>query len=369
MNVSIRQAPEIRDPSGHATPGPALELRDVYKEYPGGVRAVDGLTLSIEQGEFFSLMGPSGCGKTTTLRLIAGLDSLTAGSIAISGVEVSGRTHAVPPEERRVGVVFQDYALFPHMTVAENIGFGIHAMPRQPRGIRVADLLDLVGLAGLDGKYPHELSGGQRQRVALARSLAPSPRIMLLDEPFSNLDAELRASLREETRAILKASGTTTVLVTHDREEAFSLSDRVGLLNNGRLDQVGAAYDVYHYPVNRYVAELTGKADFLPAEIRNGRIYTSLGEFPTNDRPEGHSARGELMIRPDDVSVAPDANGTGVICGAEFLGGSILYALELPDGERLHALMPSVRPISAGTRVTLHFDPAHLVFMAHENGS
>ncbi len=369
MNASVTAAAPAPGSSSPAPHCPALELRDVRKEYPGGVRAVDGLTLSIEHGEFFSLMGPSGCGKTTTLRLIAGLDSVTAGTIAISGTEVSSRTHAVPPEGRQIGVVFQDYALFPHMTVAENIGFGIHSMSRQPRGLRVADLLDLVGLVGLSGSYPHELSGGQRQRVALARSLAPSPRVILLDEPFSNLDAELRSSLREETRAILKASGTTTILVTHDREEAFSLSDRVGLLNNGRLDQVGVAYDVYHYPVNRYVAELTGKADFLPAEITNGRIHTSLGEFPANERPVGSVTRGELMIRPDDVTIVPDVNGAGVICGAEFLGGSILYALELANGERLHALMPSVLPIPAGTRVTLRFDPAHLVFMPHENGS
>ncbi|HET6498833.1 MAG TPA: ABC transporter ATP-binding protein, partial [Coriobacteriia bacterium] len=199
---------------------------NIRKEYQPGVPAVDGITLSVERGEFFSLLGPSGCGKTTTLRLIAGLEGLTSGSIVIDGVEVSNSASHVPPERRQVGIVFQDYALFPHMTVFENIAFGLYGKPKDAVRARVSELLDVVGLPGVGRQYPHELSGGQRQRVALARSLAPAPAIMLLDEPFSNLDAELRASLREETRAILKSRGATTILVTHDREEAFSLSDR-----------------------------------------------------------------------------------------------------------------------------------------------
>lgn len=342
---------------------PHVALVNIRKEYQPGVPAVDGVTLSVDRGEFFSLLGPSGCGKTTTLRLIAGLEGLTSGSIVIDGVEVSNAGSHVPPERRQVGIVFQDYALFPHMTVFENIAFGLYGTPRNVVRSRVAELLDVVGLPGVGSHYPHELSGGQRQRVALARSLAPAPAIMLLDEPFSNLDAELRASLREETRAILKSRGATTILVTHDREEAFSLSDRVGLLNEGRLDQVGSAYDVYHHPANRFVAEFTGKADFLAAMVCDGRLITSIGEFRAPAPPPPGCVRGDLMVRPDDVVIVEDPDGQAQITDVEFLGGNALYALALEDGTRIHCLMSSTRLMPPGRRVRVEVDPAHLVFM------
>lgn len=345
---------------------PHVVLADVRKEYTPGVAAVDGVSLTVGRGEFFSLLGPSGCGKTTTLRLIAGLEGVTSGSVSIDGIEVANAHSHTPPEHRHVGIVFQDYALFPHMTVAENVAFGLHRKTRHEARARVRELLDLVGLASLGPSYPHEISGGQRQRVALARSLAPAPEIILLDEPFSNLDAELRGALREETRSILKSQGATTILVTHDREEAFSLSDRIGLLNNGRLEQVGASYDVYHHPSNRFVAEFTGKADFLPAAVHGDRLRTSIGEFQaTSPIPHG-CVRGELMIRPDDVTISEDPNGRARITYVEFLGGSALYTLRFDDDTHIHALMSSTRLLGPGLRVTAEVDLAHLVFLPDE---
>lgn len=342
---------------------PHVVLSAVRKEYVAGVPAVDGINLTVSRGEFFSLLGPSGCGKTTTLRLIAGLETVTDGSVLIDGIEVASATSHTPPEGRNVGIVFQDYALFPHMTVDENIAFGLHGRPRSEVRHRVTELLGLVGLSSQGSSYPHELSGGQRQRVALARSLAPAPEIILLDEPFSNLDAELRASLREETREILKSQGATTILVTHDREEAFSLSDRIGLLNNGLLEQVGPAYDVYHHPVNAFVAEFTGKVDFLPAEVCGDRLVTGLGEFPAGMPLPSGCVSGKLMVRPDDITITEDPRGIARIIDIEFLGGSVLYTLELDDGLRIHSLMSSTRLLAPDVRVRIETDLAHLVFL------
>ena len=337
-----------------------VNLSNVRKDY-SGVTAVHNLTLSIMRGEFFSLLGPSGCGKTTTLRLIAGLDSLSSGAITIDHHLVSSPTCFVAPEKRGVGIVFQDYALFPHMTVFENISFGLYGRGKALVKARVEELLDLVGLSGEGKKYPHELSGGQRQRVALARSLAPSPGVILLDEPFSNLDAELRTVLRNETKQILKAGGATVILVTHDQEEAFSLSDRVGLLNAGKLEQVGTPYQIYHHPASRFIADFVGKADFIPSTTHGDLIVSKLGKFHYDGPAYPDSTAVELMIRPDDVTITPDPQGEAVIAEVRFLGADALYALELPDKTYLHSFGLSAKMMPKGLRVKININLAHTV--------
>ncbi|HSV55902.1 MAG TPA: ABC transporter ATP-binding protein [Magnetospirillaceae bacterium] len=349
-------------PSGDIRGG-FVELRDLARMY-GSLAAVEALTLSIGRGEFFSLLGPSGCGKTTTLRLIAGLDRPSRGRIDLDGRPVSGPESFVPPERRGVGVVFQDYALFPHMTVFQNVAFGLYRQSRDCVRERVRELLDLVGLAGSVARYPHELSGGQRQRVALARALAPAPCVMLLDEPFSNLDAELRTSIRTETKDILKASGTTVILVTHDQEEAFSLSDRVGLLNLGRLEQVGTPYEIYHRPSSRFVASFAGRVDFVPARVEGGAVVTAFGTFPLGGDAPVPDSCVDLMIRPDDVALSPDPGSGTVITGMEFLGAHALYTLRLAGGEVLHSHGLSSNLLAAGTRVRVNVTLRHTVLFS-----
>jgi iron(III) transport system ATP-binding protein len=337
-----------------------VELKGVSRSF-GRVRAVFDLNLAIEAGEFFSILGPSGCGKTTILRLIAGLERPDRGTIVIGNDVVAGDQYWVGPEQRGVGVVFQDYALFPHLTVSQNVGFGLKGWPRLALRQRVSELLTMVGLEGLDTRYPHELSGGQCQRVALARSLAPAPKVMLLDEPFSNLDADLREELRTGTRRILKEQGTTTILVTHEQEEAFALSDRVGVLVQGYLQQVGTPPEVYHRPATRFVADFVGKADFVPGVLENGYVASAIGTFPFAGSVGEAGRSVELMIRPDDVDFMVDTNGMAIISGVRFLGATVLYELSLPGGLRIHSLKSSTQVLSAGTRVCMNIFAAHVI--------
>src|ERR671910_160939 len=260
----------------------------VSKRY-GAVRAVDEAQLCVERGEFVALLGPSGCGKTTLLRLIAGFEDPDGGTVDVAGRRVAGAGTWVPPEQRRVGMVFQDYALFPHLTVAENVGFGLS---RRARSARVAELLAIVGLDGLGRRYPHELSGGQQQRVALSRALAPSPELVLLDEPWSNVDPFLRETLRAEVSEIIRPLGVTVLLVTHDREEAFSLADRIALMRDGSVVQEGTSEDLYFSPVSRWAAEFVGAANVLTGRIVGGLVETSIGAFPAN----GASAREAAQV-------------------------------------------------------------------------
>jgi len=295
--------------SGHAdggrvSPGPpdhpAVACERLVKAY-GAVRAVDGVSFTARRGEIVALLGPSGCGKTTTLRLVAGLEAPDGGSIAIDGATVSGPGVWVAPERRRVSMVFQHYALFPHMTVAENVGYGLDRAP--DRATRVAELLAMVGLGALAGRMPHELSGGQQQRVALARALAPRPAILLLDEPFSNLDARLRLMVREEVRDILKATGTTAIFVTHDQEEALFIGDRVAVLSGGRLEQIDSPEGIYHAPATRFVAEFMGQTRFLAGRAVAGGIETELGTIPQPLAvPPGTAV--DVLVRPDDLALA-----------------------------------------------------------------
>ena len=345
-----------------------VELKGVSRSF-GPVRAVFDLNFTIEAGEFFSILGPSGCGKTTTLRLIAGLERPDQGTIIIGGDVVAGDQCWVNPERRGVGIVFQDYALFPHLTVAQNVGFGLKGWPRQAMRVRIAELLALVGLEGLEARYPHELSGGQSQRVALARSLAPAPRVMLLDEPFSNLDADLREELRTETRRILKGRGTTTILVTHEQEEAFALSDRVGVLDRGCLQQVGTPADVYHGPATRFVADFVGKADFVPGVVQAQGVAAAIGTFPLAGSRWEPGQPVELMIRPDDVDFVVEPDGPASISSARFLGASVLYELTLPDGLKIHSLKSSTRTVPLGTRVRMNIDAAHVIVFPTTEGN
>jgi iron(III) transport system ATP-binding protein len=343
-----------------------VELKGVSLSF-GRVRAVFDLNFTIEAGEFFSILGPSGCGKTTTLRLIAGLERPDRGTIVIGNDVVAGGQCWISPERRAVGIVFQDYALFPHLTVAQNVGFGLKGWSRQAMRLRVAELLGLVGLEGLDDRYPHELSGGQSQRVALARSLAPAPRVMLLDEPFSNLDADLREELRTQTRRILREGGTTTILVTHEQEEALALSDRVGVLDRGCLQQVGTPSDVYHRPATRFVADFVGKADFVPGVVEVQRVASAIGTFPLTGPGWEPGQSVELMVRPDDVDFMVDPDGSASISSVRFLGASVLYELTLPGGLKLHSLKSSTRTVPQGTRVRMNIDAAHVIVFPRES--
>lgn len=341
-------------------PSGQVELQNVSRSF-GEVRAAAGLTFSIDEGEFFSLIGPSGCGKTTTLRLIAGLDQPDGGTITIGRKVVAGNHFWIPPEKRGIGIVFQDYALFPHMTVYQNIAFGLKGLTQEEIRARVEEILAIAGLKGLEKRYPHELSGGQCQRVALARSLAPMPGVILLDEPFSNLDAGLRDDLRDETKRILKETGATSILVTHDQEEAFCLSDRIGVLNNGRLEQIGTPAEIYHRPGSRFVADFVGKADFLAGVVDGETVVTSVGVFPLEKTQLVAMKNVDLMIRPDDVDFTVDSGGNAVIADARFLGASILYKLQLSGGQAIHSLKASAEVFSSGVIVQTRINTAHTV--------
>lgn len=334
-------------------------LRDVVHRYTGaGAAAVDGLSLSVADGEIVALLGPSGSGKTTVLRLVAGFERPDAGAVWIAGRPVAAAGVWVPPEARGVGMVFQDYALFPHLTAAENVAFGLHCLNRIDRSPRTDEVLELVGMRAYAGRYPHELSGGQQQRVALARALAPRPFAVLLDEPFSNLDADLRAQVREEVRAILKQTGTSALFVTHDQEEALLLGDRVALIHEGRLQQVDTPEGIFHAPRTRFVAAFLGRADFLPATVTPLGLRTEVGLLPQR-LPEAADGQVEILVRPDDVAIAAAHDGAGVILDRLFVGAEIIYRVRLPSGRVVHSLQPHTARLGPGARVAVTIAPGH----------
>ena len=348
-----------------------LDIRDLAVRYPQGTAAVlERLSLALTPGDIGCVVGSSGCGKTTLLRAIAGLVGVSSGSIDIGGRRVVGDGFDMPTEKRGVGLVFQDYALFPHLRVDENVAFGLRALPRGERAARVQRLLELVGLQPFARKYPHELSGGQQQRVALARALAPRPALLLMDEPFSNLDVELRARLGAEVRQILKESGTSAILVTHDQQEAFAIADRVGVMHHGRLEQWDRPYEIYHRPGSRYVADFIGQGVFLPAKVLDSRrVSIELGvlkgdvPLPCNVGCDtcGRGCHVEVLLRPDDV-VHDDASAmTAQVVRKAFRGADFVYTLRLDSGQEVLALVPSHHDHAVGSRIGIRLDADHVV--------
>ena len=349
---------------------PLLAIDDLAVAYRGGVRVLEALSFGLQRGEIGCLVGSSGCGKTTLLRSIAGFVPVAAGTIEIDGVVVSGPHFTAAPERRGVGLVFQDYALFPHLKVEDNIGFGLRSLGTQQRTARVREMLDLVGLDAHARRYPHELSGGQQQRVALARALAPRPALLLMDEPFSSLDVDLRQRLGHEVRQILKASGTTAILVTHDQQEAFAMADQVGVMNEGHLEQWDRPYELYHRPATRYVADFIGQGVFIPAQVLSAHnvaieIGELTGEIPL-DCQQGCAACGkgchvEVLLRPDDV-VHDDASPLKAeVLRKVFRGGDFIYTLKLASGRQVLALVPSHHDHAIGESIGIRLDADHVI--------
>ncbi|MBV0903071.1 ABC transporter ATP-binding protein [Haloarcula salina] len=343
-----------------------LQMEGVTKDY-GRELAVDELSLSVKDGELLTLLGPSGCGKTTTLRLLAGLERPTAGSIRIAGETVTGggKDGFRQPDQRDVGIVFQNYALFPHLSVAENVAFGLTDRDDDETKQRVDDLLELVDLTDHHDKMPSNLSGGQQQRVALARSLAPEPDVLLLDEPFSNLDIRLRVEMREEVRRILKRAGVTAVSVTHDQEEALSISDRVAVMHDGTIEQIGDPATVFQNPESRFVASFLGQASFLSGQITDGGVETALGTFPLN-RLNGSltsydGAAVDILVRPDDLRATPAAQATadGTVVHRQYNGPSFVYRVNLDGGDVVHCMHNHVETFAADESVEVDLVADH----------
>ena len=342
----------------------AVRCEGIRKHY-GTLCAVDGVSLALARGHILALLGPSGCGKTTILRLLAGLEEPEAGTIEIGGRLVAGPGVYVPPERRRVGMVFQDYALFPHLTVADNVGYGLGR--GEARGARVGELLGLVGLAGLGARLPHELSGGQQQRVALARALAPRPEIVLLDEPFSNLDAALRGRLRREVQDILRAAGASAVFVTHDQEEALSLADEVALLLDGRIEQVAPPETLYLHPATRAAAAFLGDADWLPGHAAGGLVDCALGVLSS---PGAAPGAVDVLLRPEAVALTPDGSAPHRIVRREYLGREVLVTVRLASGDLVRSRLLPQTPAAVGDRVRVEVAGPVAVFPAGlANGS
>jgi iron(III) transport system ATP-binding protein len=350
-----------------------LQIQQLTVHYPqASLAAVSNASLGLAAGEIGVLIGPSGCGKTTLLRAVAGLERVTHGSITIAGQTVSDEISHTPPESRRVGMVFQDYALFPHLDVAQNVAFGLQHWSSQDRKKRVHEVLALVGLVGQQHRYPHELSGGQQQRVALARALAPKPALLLLDEPFSNLDVELRERLAHEVRGILKEEGTTALFVTHDQLEAFAMGDTIGVMDHGSLQQWADAYTLYHRPATRFIADFIGHGVFATAKVEshleNGALHkhvvTPLGELH-DISPEVLEAlpigECDVLLRADDI-VHDDASPVQAqIVRKAFRGSEFLYTLQLKTGETVLAHVPSHHDHKLGEWIGIKPEVDHVV--------
>lgn len=340
----------------------ALQCTNLSKVYNGNT-AVSNLNLDVRSGEVLALLGPSGCGKTTALRLISGFELPDMGTIEVEGKTISGPDVFLPPERRHIGMVFQDYALFPHLTVKENVSFGLPRSAR--REARVKMILSLVGLSKLQGRMPHELSGGEQQRVALARALVPAPAILLLDEPFSNLDAKLRQQVREEVKEVLEVSEATALFVTHDQEEALYMGDRVAIMNNGSLEQVGSPEDVYQNPKSSFVARFVGLADFLAVFLKDGVPWTEAGPLPVTQSPISQPEL-EVMVRPEDVRFQSSETGKGRIISRVFKGPYTMYSIVLDSGESIRSLTSNHLQHPPGTRVDVSLEIQNKLLYFHQ---
>jgi iron(III) transport system ATP-binding protein len=351
-----------------------LQLKNISKTYPGRTGStfpvgqpttvLDDVSLTLNHGELLGLLGPSGCGKTTLLRIVAGFESISTGSVAIAGKVVCTNCESLAAEKRHTGMVFQDYALFPHLTVAENLAFGLKRQNKDARqGLfssqrrqvkeRVAEVLQLVGLTGLEQRYPHQLSGGQQQRISLARALAPEPALILLDEPLSNLDVQVRHRLRAEIRAILKAAGTSAIFVTHDREEALAIADKIAVMRQGKIEQVGTPEEIYLHPATRFVAEFVTQANFLPA-TKQGQVWvTEIGNLTISPSTTEDAVKGDLVLRPEDITLVADPRSPIVVRERQFLGREYYYGVETASGKMIYARMGLAEAIAIGAKVSL----------------
>ncbi|NJM65671.1 MAG: ABC transporter ATP-binding protein [Acaryochloris sp. RU_4_1] len=345
-----------------------LQLKGITKRYSGNLAAaVREVSFQLQQGDILGLLGPSGCGKTTLLRLIAGFEQAEAGCVWLNGQIIADQHRWTSPEQRRIGMVFQDFALFPHLTVANNVTFGLQQIRRlslSQKRQRQTEVLSLVGLLGMEDRYPHELSGGQQQRVALARALAPQPQLILLDEPLSNLDVQVRLRLRQELRDILKTAGTTALFVTHDQEEALAIADQVAVMRNGGFEQIGTPEEIYQQPRSQFVAEFVTQANFLAAHRQGDTWQTEVGCFAatptTGDVSFAGCTQAVVMIRQEDLLLHPDGDAAIVIRDRQFLGREYRYCLKTQSGQELHARSASLRPLPVGTTVNLSVIPENL---------
>lgn len=324
---------------------------------------VQGLTMQLRHGRIGCLLGPSGCGKSTVLRAICGFEPIQAGEITLDKQVVSSPETTLAPEKRRVGVVFQDYALFPHLTNAQNVAFGLRDLSKKDALLKAEEWLERVGLKNVGSRYPHELSGGQQQRVALARAMAPEPELLLLDEPFSNLDVDLRERLAGEIRDILKANGTTALLVTHDQFEAFAIADDIGVMVDGRLVQWDSAYNLYHRPASRFVASFVGYGVFVPGVTRPGpAVEIELGTLPLPQSSYGlPGEQVDVLLRADDIVHDDDSTLQAEVLTKAFRGGDFLYTVKLDSGQELLTMVPSHHDHAIGEKIGIKIVADHVV--------
>lgn len=339
---------------------PMLELENITCGYEPHVPTVRDLSLQLQPGHILCLLGPSGCGKTTTLRAIAGFEHISTGEIRLQDQVLSSVSIHLPPEQRRVGMVFQEYALFPHMSVTDNVAFGLYHWQSSDRKSRVQTLLELVGLLDLAHRFPHELSGGQQQRVAIARALAPQPLMLLLDEPFSNLDPEMTIKMRKELYRVLRQTQTTAILVTHDHEEAFAMADEVAVMQDGVLVQCDTPEAIYQQPSCSFVAEFIGQANTIPGIIKNGHIETEIGRFPNHSQFQNDN-RVLVMLRPNDIQLTPSESGPGTIESRQFQGSHTLYAIRLQSGQLIQCCMLPIPVYNIDTSVTIQVTTSHTI--------
>lgn len=327
------------------------------------LQVLNQVSFSLKPGEIGCMLGPSGCGKTTVLRSIAGFETAWSGRILIDEVEVSTPSFSLPPERRNIGMVFQDFALFPHLKVEENVRFGLHRLERREQQGRVQEMLAIVGMLAYAQAYPHQLSGGQQQRVALARALAPRPSILLLDEPFSNMDVELREQLAREVRNILKQENNTAVLVTHDQNEAFAMADQICVMNEGSVMQQGSGYDLYHRPANRFVADFIGQGVIIPATVESPTaVKTELGLIRSEDAIDAvPGSLVDVLIRPDDIVHDDDSSESAIVVEKAFRGADFLYFLRMDSGVEVLCLAPSHHDHKINERIGIRLNVDHLV--------
>ena len=346
---------------------PVIRCEGVTKGFGGGP-VVKNVSFSLDAGEVLVLVGPSGSGKTTLLRLVAGFDSPDAGNIFLTEKHACGDGAWMPPEKRNLGMVFQDYALFPHLKVVQNVSFGLKGWEKAAKAERALGLLQMVQLGEFADRYPYQLSGGEQQRVALARALAPSPLALLLDEPLSNLDPRLRAQLRRELKGILTSKGITALYVTHDHEESLYMGDRVAVINDGHIEQIGTPEQIFHQPANRFVARFLGLADFVPAKATDAGLETEMGTINTT-LPFSAGTEGELMLRPDDIGIRPLESGKGKVVARVFRGVHNVYIIQLPSGAVVHSIQNHATNYPAGMPVDVFLEPHQVLTCFVSDGS